>query len=611
VSVVAVFTVSLTLLVSQSDETRRGKDDAYITYQYAKNLAHGEGFVFNVGDPRTLGTSTPLYAGLLALGTRLGISIPLLSIGIGILATSVALSLAVCIAWELGLLSAGLIVALTASVAQLYWRWEGMETPLYLALILGSIWTAFRGWSSLGFLLAALATITRLDGLAVLVAVGLFLALGGRWSWRTIGPGAALLASWLIAATLLFGSPLPASGLAKMAHDTRISGRFDVLSLDLLHQVLPVTQMIPPSAFANHPRRTAALFCLVLSVPLACTVVLRPRRLSAVLASWLVFYLAGYELLRLPNFHWYYGPPAIVLALFLWMALQAALGFAANAIRSQGQLVAVAATWTVAIITLLFVALGTPLYATSHPRRESAHVLAARWLREHAAPGDSVVAYEVGTIAYLSGLRTIDLLGLTNPEARIHLREGDFAWAIRDLPTYVFSNERSAWPVTRAIFNECAFALNYRPATRLPFRVNADYLIYYRAPPEEAQPPGGPWAAEWVDAYHPTSTPRALTTAYSLTLRNLSTSPWRGHTPEAPLVTYEWRDEHGRQVATDALHTPLPCDVGPGQRVLVSASVRAPEEPGTYTLSWHLIREWSGYLSERGMASTSAPVIVR
>jgi len=73
VGIVAVFTISLALLVSYSNETRRGVDDAYITYQYAKNIAHGHGFVFNVGDQPTLGTSTPLYAGLLALGARLGI----------------------------------------------------------------------------------------------------------------------------------------------------------------------------------------------------------------------------------------------------------------------------------------------------------------------------------------------------------------------------------------------------------------------------------------------------------------------------------------------------------------------------------------------------------
>jgi hypothetical protein len=610
VGIVAVFTTSLTLLVSQSSETRRGGDDAYITYQYAKNIADGHGFVFNVGEQRTLGTSTPFYAGLLALGARLGISIPGLSIGIGILATSAALGLAVCIAWEFGFLSAGVIVGLTASVAGLYWSWEGMETPLYLALILGSIWTAFRGWGSLGFLLAAVATITRLDGFAVLVAVGLFLALGRRWSWRTIAPGAALLMSWLIIATLLFGSPVPTSGLAKMTHDDRISGRFSMASPLLLHQVLPITRLIPASAFSNHPRRAAAFYCLLFLTPLAFTAFVKPRRLSAALASWLVFYLAGYEFLRLPDFDWYYGPPAIVLALFLWMALHAALRFGANAIRWQWKLVAPVASWTIAIIMLVVVVVGSPLYTTSHSRRDSTHVLAARWLRQHGAPGDAVVAYEVGTIAYLSGLRTIDLLGLTDPGAQMHLREGDFAWAIRDLPTYVFANENNGWLVTDAIFKECAFVLNYRPVVRLFFREDIDYVIFRRAHLEGRKPSGGPWAAEWLDTYHPTSIRSGLTAAYSLSVRNLSTSSWRAHTPAAPFVTYDWRDDRGRRLVSEALRTSIPCDVEPGQWILLSASVRSPKEPGTYILSWHLSREGSGYFSERGMATTAAPVVV-
>ena len=411
-------------------------------------------------------------------------------------------------------------------------------------------------------------------------------------------------------ATLLFGSPLPTSGLAKMTHDARISGRFSLASPRFLHQALPITRLIPASAFENHPRRAAAFYCLLFLTPLACAAFLRPRCLSAVLASWLVLYLAGYELLRLPDFSWYYGPPAIVLALFLWMALQGAVRFGANAIRWPGKLVAPVASWTIAIITLVVVVVGTPLYTTSHSRPDSTHMLAARWLRQHAARGNTIVAYEVGTIAYLSGLRTIDLLGLTDPGARVHLREGDFAWAVRDLPTYVFSNERTAWPVSDAIFKECAFVLNYRPAVRLPFRDDTDYVIYRRAHLEEGEPSGGPWAAEWLDIYQPTSIRSGLTTAYSLTVRNLSTSPWRAHTPDAPFVTYEWWDEHGRRVVSEALRTTIPCDVGPGQRALVSASVRSPEQPGTYILNWHLVREGSRRFSEHGMATAVAPVVV-
>ena len=40
-------------------------DDAYITFQFARNLATGGGFAFNPGDP-VFGTTTPLFTLLLA-----------------------------------------------------------------------------------------------------------------------------------------------------------------------------------------------------------------------------------------------------------------------------------------------------------------------------------------------------------------------------------------------------------------------------------------------------------------------------------------------------------------------------------------------------------------
>jgi len=258
IALVAVF--SAAILTSYVTQTRLGLDDAYITYQYARNIAQGHGFVFNLTDRSSLGTSAPLYALLLALGGLLGIGIPQLSIGIGLVATTIALCLVVCIAWECDLLPAGVVVALVASVAQLYWHyWEGMETPFCLALTLASIWTAFRGWGALGFALAAVATVTRLDAAAVLVVVGLLLVLARHASWRTLAPGAALLISWLILATALFGSPVPTSGRAKMVHDSDISGRFSITSLALTYQALPITRLVAVDRYGNHPRRTMAL----------------------------------------------------------------------------------------------------------------------------------------------------------------------------------------------------------------------------------------------------------------------------------------------------------------------------------------------------------------
>jgi hypothetical protein len=91
------------------------------------------------------------------------------------------------------------------------------------------------------------------------------------------------------------------------------------------------------------------------------------------------------------------------------------------------------------------------------------------------------------------------------------------------------------------------------------------------------------------------------TVSQSLVLRNDSPSPVS--------VTYAWRDEVGRPVTADALRTPLPCDVVAGRRVLVSAAVRAPERPGTYTLTWEVVDDTGGSAG-RAPAPTSARVTV-
>jgi hypothetical protein len=328
------------------------------------------------------------------------------------------------------------------------------------------------------------------------------------------------------------------------------------------------------------------------------------------LACWLIFYIAGYSLLGLPDFPWYYGPPAIVLALFLWMGLHAAAVHGAHAIRLPGELVAHCLTWMAAIFTLLTVLANSPLRLSTPHVQEYVQVQAGRWLREHAQPEDTVVAYESGAVAYLSGLRTTDLLGLTEPRARPHLRRADLAWAIRDLPTFVFATERGMWPVTDAIFTLREFALNYRPAVRLPFREYSDYVLYRRADQEQPHRIGGPVEAEWVDLYHPSSMRRGLVAAYSLTVRNLSTSSWQPSASTAPLITYRWHDEQGHRVTLEQMHTPLPCDVAPGQRILVSAKVRAPDDAGKYVLRWDLLRRGASFLEREAMASAPATVLV-
>ena len=447
-----------------SNLAHSGPDDAFITYRYAENLAAGHGWVFNPGDPPVLGTSTPLYTLILAAAAKLGADLPRFSIALGTLATALTAAGLVLLGWRLGWLWAGCAAALAWAASPFTYAFlEGMETPLYLALVVGAIGAEAEERSGLALSLAALAVLARLDGAAVLVVVAGRQVLAGRWSWRAAWPALALIGAWLAFATWRFGSPIPASGLAKIAHDPAISGRFGLGSWHFLFSVAPAAALMRSNLGWLGP-------ALALLAALAAVTVGRGACGAALLAAWLVLYVAGFSLLRLPDFTWYYGPPALATSLLLWIALERAL-----AAWKPGARAAVLAP---------AIALALAPWAASIPARADvlpAQWEAGRWLRTHARPDATVAAYEVGMVGYASGLRVIDLLGLTEPRARPYLERRDYAWAIRELrPTYVLTNQPSDWPVTAALFAEPALRERYRPVASFPFRADTDYLLLER-----------------------------------------------------------------------------------------------------------------------------------
>ncbi len=200
-------------------------DDAFITYRYARNLMAGNGLVYNPGR-----TSSHDRAAVRPAAGRLSLLTPISSMG--------GLVGALSIAWAgidhepaAGRVPFGLAPGRSrlypglSAVALL-----GMETPLWIGLVLAAIWAASRerwAWSGL---LAGRSIPVRPDA----ALPGLLLGLGsaGRCLMRVqtrSRPWEALLRFGLAAAlpSVLFwgviwigyGSPLPATLGAKHAHD--------------------------------------------------------------------------------------------------------------------------------------------------------------------------------------------------------------------------------------------------------------------------------------------------------------------------------------------------------------------------------------------------------
>ena len=496
VSALGVGFLALTSFFIYFDIRHLGFDDAYTTYRYAANLAEGRGFVFNANSAPVLGTSTPLYTLLLAIGGRFGADIPLLSMGIGALATALTMSMIVLIASRLGYLAAGIASALSYCTSQFAWAYvEGMETPVYSAIIVAALFAYVCKRPALAMTIAALAVVTRMDGMAIVVAIGVGLLASRQLRVRDLVPCVVILSGWFVITLALFGSPIPTSGFAKMLHETQIAGRFDVSSPFFFYLLLPVTATIDvlrPGLWAPVGERHIANVLVLAGFAAVSAGVWRIAAIRPAVL-WLAMYSAGFLALRMPDFSWYHGPSAVVASLVLWIALQRGVahlgGIAFNwNHRNRDARMSISTPSGASIVIVAAVVMATAVLSgvgTFRAQREAEfrpYRAAGEWLAAHRVPGDSVVAFEIGTVAYFSDMPTIDILGLTEPRAWSHLQKQDYAWAIReDRPTYVFTTvDAGSWPITQAIFADPTFTRDYELVARFPLRSWLDYGIYRR-----------------------------------------------------------------------------------------------------------------------------------
>jgi hypothetical protein len=153
-------------------------EDAYISFRFAKNLASGNGLVWNVSEPPVEGYTNFLWvmisAAILRAGLNIGLSVQIL----GILASFGCLlySYRFCrrllgVGSYLSLLPCAYL-AIAGPFAT--WATSGMETNIFTFFVLSSTYYIVLYWYSrkvmilcIGFLLAMLATLTRPEGFGI------------------------------------------------------------------------------------------------------------------------------------------------------------------------------------------------------------------------------------------------------------------------------------------------------------------------------------------------------------------------------------------------------------------------------------------------------------
>ncbi len=417
--------------------TPTSAEDAFITFRYARNLAAGQGLVYNPGE-YVMGFTSPLWTVWSALGIKLtGNPVPW-ALAWSFLADLVTL------------LAGGMLMITTAGIASAWaftfffalWPYfsalsiSGMEMSVCLGLlVLGAALTQRRSRAS-GLVLAALA-LARPE---TFVAAAL-LSLAASWRDRLVA--LAITAAGVVALTLTYGSPIPNSMLVKAnVYGTPgpWSGRH-------------WWDWISPIIMGRWPGNGDPVMLAFLAVVLAPATIAGGRELwrqrdsaLARLALALTVIWLGYIVVGAAYFWWYFAFPLTAAALLTAVGLP-------RVTRGIGIPVAlvlfVASSWTIA----------TELYRGRSYNEATAFGNMAEALRSRCKPGDRVMLEPIGMIGFTCPVVVIDETGLVSPEVAKRRLEGP-GWY-----TDIVASRQPQWLVVRrgVIESQNAFAGVGRP----------------------------------------------------------------------------------------------------------------------------------------------------
>jgi hypothetical protein len=454
-------------------------DDAFITYRMSANLAAGHGFVYNPGEWH-LGSTAALYGLILgALGWLFGPDrIPVLSGAIScasMLATGLILPALGAGAEDAAAgRRAGVAAGLLYVASPLLFVTFGGEMPFLLALVAGAFLAESRGRFALAAVLAALAAVTRPDGVLAIAAVLATMAIRRRrLPWREGLIAVAVLLPFLGLAWHAYGSPLPSTLQAKLAQrDSGLWGTFGRGLVDWLRLFLWDSTR-PNLGFAPVTPPTLWLWIVVGAIPLW-----RLRAFLPLLA-WTAVFTGAYTLLRAPFYHWYAAPPALGLCILggagLAWAIERVIAVTASRVAPRWPPVLTAAVIVAAIAISL-----PPLAALPRTSRLNDNVQlyieTGRWLAERTPPRSRVGYYEIGYIGFYGHRPMIDALGLIDPSIAPAVRVHDFARAFRVArPDYILEKPGAG---LNTFLAEPWFAEEYRLETELT--VGAEGLRIHR-----------------------------------------------------------------------------------------------------------------------------------
>lgn len=437
-------------------------DDAYITFRYARNLAGGEGLVYNP-DEAVLGTTSPLYAFTLAVislvsgGSRA--PFPTIAWLLNALADGLTCLLIIRLANRLGHRNAGLAAAAVWAVApwSVTFAIGGMETSFLIALMTATLYMFVSSRPIGAALLASLCILARPDALLLVGPLALERARQllpeGRFNRKRkrLLPGelAAFLSPllvWSFVAQSMYGSPFPHSITAKVA--AYVQPPEAALVRLLQHYATP---------FVAH--ETFGLWWIGLGLVLfpilhasGSIEMIRSRKTAWPLSLYPWIYFAVFAVANPLIFRWYLVPPMPMYFLGIFMGIERLAHMVRWPILTSG-------VATIAVALSLNAWTLQPDHGPTRPAPEMAYIQlelfyeqATSLLPSELEQDEVIAAGDIGIIGYITDARILDTVGLISPEATRY------------------------YPLP-----ETAYEINYAIPTQLIMDLEPDYLIMLEA----------------------------------------------------------------------------------------------------------------------------------
>jgi arabinofuranosyltransferase len=384
------------------------QDDAYITFRYARNLAHGLGFVYNPGE-WVLGTTTPLFTILLAAGAWISnLDVVLISRFICFL----SLWISSCILYKIcepNGKTLSLTVALLYLTSPFLPYLNGMESFFLLFLYLWAILAYQQNHLRMTAILSGLLILVRYEMIILMVLIGTVDLIKMRKLPFWLLPGLLPFIGWAIFAFIAFGSPIPLSASVKMTapHIPFLKGFFflwvsflmDNISnaIVLLFMVFGIWKYIrSKNAYKNF--NIIFLFSLIYLIVAA--------------------FIAG-------SFPWYYALllPGISITAAIGLIDLSKLLTQSIVTRINGHKLFIGTLLSFTMILLMVIGPLQFWFSTYkqfqgqlYDNRYDPYQQVSDWLIMNATKDQSIATHEIGFLGYFTDMKIVDLFGLVSPE---------------------------------------------------------------------------------------------------------------------------------------------------------------------------------------------------